>query len=479
MSLFGQSKEEKEYQLIFERQHPKIKAKQVIYKLIQDSYAGTTQFKNGEYLRRGLLEYKQEYEKRLADSTYENFIQPANDTLCGLLYSQPIQRKFNSEYEKIADRITKDTGIEEFMMNVVAPNSLMISGGVLVDSPKIPNEYQGKQLSKKQQIDLGLYPYAVYYPATMIRDFAEDGSWVLLDDTYCENSNPYQPQKKIECRTLWTASEIIKYKKYGDQWKDVSKEVYPNPINEIPFIWCNWRDINNDKITESPFEDIAELNKSIYNIDSIITENAFQSSFAQLIYQGDTETINKIISAEVPGSLSVIPISSDAKIAPSYIQRPLANIAILIELEQTRINRIMGKIGLGNTSDKTINMGWQSRKIEFEKCEAILRGWAEGMENVEEQIFYFYSKWQNPQWVFGGEYEIEYPDKFQSDSVLEKMEALKEVLLLPLDDLNRMKVQAELLKLAGIEQETVKTETEFNAKTMAQKTGNTQPAGDE
>jgi len=470
------SQNEEEYKLIFERQHPKIKAKEYIYKLILDSYAGTTQFKKGEYLRRGILEWPEEYKKRLCDSTYENFIQPANDTLCGLLYSQEITRVLTGDYQQVADRITKDKGIAEFMMNVVAPNSLMISGGVLIDSPKIPDEYQNRQLSKADQDKLGLYPYAIYYPATLIRDFAEDGSWILLDDSYCDDSNPMTKSKKIECRTLWTKTEITKYTKTGETWNDVTKISTKNLINEIPFIWCNWRDINDDKITESPFEDIAEQNKSIYNIGSIITESAFQSSFSQLIYQGDWEaTIKKILEAANPASLSVIPISMDTKIPPSYIQRPLANIGILIELEQTRINRIFNKIGLGNSSDKTINMGWQSRKIEFEKCEAILRGWAEGMENVEESIFYYMGKWQ----TLNGTYEIEYPDTFQSDSAMERMEALKEILLLPLDDLNRLKVQAELLKMAGIEAEKKVEYEEPDMKKLAQKTGNTQPAGDE
>lgn len=479
MALFESSKkQEEEYKLIFERIHPKIKAKQKIYKLILDSYAGTTQFKQGEYLRRGLLEYSEEYKKRLEDSTYENFIQPANDTLSGLLYSQPITRNFTGDYVEIAERITKDKGISEFMMNVVAPNSLMISGGVLIDAPKIPDEYLGK-LSKADQIKLDLYPYAVYYPATLIRDFAEDGSWIILDDSYLDDSDPFVPCKKVECRTLWTKTEIIKYTKKTERWEDVVKIPSINTIGEIPFIWCNWRDINNDKITESPFEDIAELNKSIYNIDSIITESAFQSSFSQLIYQGDWEsTIKKILDGQTTGpvgSLSVIPISPDASIPPSYIQRPLANIAVLIELEQGRINRIFNKIGLGNTSDKTINIGWRSRKIEFEKCEAILRGWAEGMENVEEQIFYFMGKYQ----VLDGTYEIEYPQDFQSDSVMEKMEALKDVLLLPLDELNRLKVQAELLKLAGIEMEEPIEKPALDATNLAKQTGNTPPAGEE
>lgn len=445
---------EKEYRFIFERQHAKIKAKQKIYKLIEDSYAGSEQFKSGKYLRKAVLEYSDEYNKRLEDSTYENFVQPANDTLSGLLYSQEIKREFTGDYVEVSERIAKNKGIKSFMSNVVAPNSLMMSGGVLVDSPSFDkSEIQ----TKRQQKDAKLYPYAVYYPATLIRDFHEKNNsleWILLDDTEFEKTDPLKEEVKVEKRTLWTNFEIIRYTKIGSDWKNVKKESFVNPLGMIPFAFCNWRDINDDRIIETIFEDIAELNKSIYNIDSIITESAFQSSFSQLLYPGDSDMVKRVLSNESPGGLSIIPVDPNAKHMPSYIQRPLANVQVLLSLEQSRINRIFNKIGLGNTSDSTIQMGWRSRKIEFEKCEAILKSWANGMEEVERSIFFFYGLWDKTR----GTYIIEYPKDFQSDSVIERLEMLKELLLMPLEDLKRRAIEMEIMKVAGIEIDEEKEE---------------------
>ncbi|MCF1577746.1 hypothetical protein, partial [Escherichia coli] len=60
-------------------------------------------------------------------------------------------------------------------------------------------------------------------------------------------------------------------------------------VGYVPFHFVNWRDIEDDQISDSPMEDIAILSQQIYNVLSLLDEQLHTGTFSTLFFP-----VNKI-----------------------------------------------------------------------------------------------------------------------------------------------------------------------------------------
>jgi hypothetical protein len=177
----------------------------------------------------------------------------------------------------------------------------------------------------------------------------------------------------------------------------------PNMINEIPAVTLYNQKSQRRGIGISDLQDVAELQKSIYNDYSEIEQLIRLSNHPSLV-----KTPNVEASAGA-GSIIEMPEDMDSNLKPYIIQpssQSMTGIMDCINMKVDAINRVT-HMGSVRGTEKTINSGI-ALQTEFELLNARLSEKADYLENAEEHIWRLYAKWQDKE--FDG--EIDYPDSF-------------------------------------------------------------------
>jgi hypothetical protein len=432
--------------IIAQRRHKKITTKLNIWNLITDSYAGGEKYIQKDYLFRHPREPNLEYQARKKRAVYFNHVQPLVDILTGFIFSETPERNTPPDQVEFAGHVNSQKNIDQFMLNV-AIHSLMYSVGVLVDSP----DFDASEIqTEAQRIESGIQAYAVMYFPWQIRDYAlnSDGNllWILLDDSRCEKFDPLMPEVDRIIYTLWTTENIRQYEikqAYNADTKMSEQEIIllkekENPTGTIPFRFVNWRDADDDKISESPFEDIALLDQNIYNKISLFDEMVYAGTFRALFFPvTKPEDIPTEVQNNGIGSLSVIPYPANSAAKPFFDGAKLEDVSSYISAIELYLKEIFGKLGLDKDNDKKYVQSGIAKSLEFQKCEALLTHGAGELEATEEFIFKCEALWRGKE----SEYECEYQKKFHSEEIDKKLMRYHDTFLMPFKSLKKLAVE--------------------------------------
>lgn len=437
---------ENPYSIIATRRNSKLSAKADIYKLLSDSYKGGFDYVNAtpSHLEQYDREYTGAYKKRQKRSVYINFLQPIVDLLVGFIFKKdPNRSGVPPELEFMTENASKRKGMTSFMQ-AVATQSASMTIGILVDSPSFdPTQYQ----TEADRISAGLQPYACMYMPWQIRDFATDDQmnllWVLLDDCKTEKADPFTAAVEKKIYRLWTKTfyQDFEIKEDGltKQLKVVPGEVRLHRLGEVPFHFVNWRDIEDDHVSDSPMEDIAILSRMIYNIMSYLEEMLASGTFKTLFFPVKSkddipEAITKKGVSESPvatfdGTLSKQPYFDGAK---------LEEIAPFIQAFNLYKQQIYSKVGMDVDRDKTYIQSGAAIGKEFQKTEALLKAGSEALEECEEFIYRMAALWQGKRL---DEIEVEYCKDYQQADIAAEFTRLKAVYDMALPDLSRLALE--------------------------------------
>ena len=195
--------------ILKKRRHPRVEDKLNIWRLISDSYRGGDAYLKAKHLNRHPLKAKIKYNGRKDRTVYINYLAPIVDILVGFIFSTEPKREKIESVQFLIDRASKKKDINSFM-ETVAIHSLLYTTGILVDSPKFNRDVIK---TKADQEAAGLQPYCVLYEPWKIIDFNidEDGelNWILLDNSYIDNSDPFAEAKEVKTFRLWTKDEYV------------------------------------------------------------------------------------------------------------------------------------------------------------------------------------------------------------------------------------------------------------------------------
>lgn len=401
--------------LIMSRIHPAIMDKLPIWNLISDSYVGGDKYLRRNHLFRYVRETELEYRARLKRSVYFNHVQPLADILSGMLFNDPVQRTAPG-FEYIINKAHKNKSLDAFMMNV-SIYSLLYTCGILVDAPDDAQEYA--TLADRQ--NAGKNPYCVFYHPFQICDFNVDDEgcleWVLLDNSFTDTSDPYSDAQKIYTRRLWTEEFYQDFYAVGEDEKNRNyscDEPVVHGLGRVPFIFINWKDVNDDYISDSPFEDIALLDRHIYNLLSYLDEMLASGTFKTLFYPlGQGEGLPKELVENGVGNLTVTPFDGSLSQKPFFDGPTLSEINPFIQAMQLYEKQILSKVGLDKDTEKTYAQSGIAKSLEYKKAESLLKLGAIQMENAEKEIFQLCALWEGKQ--FTG--DIVYSKTFSSDDI--------------------------------------------------------------
>jgi hypothetical protein len=371
------------------------------------SYLGGQDYQDGYQLNRYILETDEEYLKRAENTPIDNHCKNVVQIYSSFLFRVPPTRDYGSltgdaQLESFIDDADLDgrsfnNVIREMQVNA----SIYGTCWAILDKPAVQTQ------TRAEEIQLDIRPYmSLYTPENVLnRNFERsmNGRYVLTSLTLLEDLF-----EDVATIRVWTMEDISTYRvkdfnKGYSTAKPMLVDEMPNQLGKVPAVILYNQKSQRRGIGMSDLNDVAELQKAIYNDYSEIEQLVRLSNHPSLV-----KTPNVEASAGA-GSIIEMPEDLEPNLKPYLIQpssQSLDGIMNNINMKVEAINRITHMGAVRATQDR-IQSGI-ALQTEFQLLNARLSEKADYLQNAEEQIWKLFAEWQNQ--TFDG--EIIYPDSF-------------------------------------------------------------------
>ena len=371
------------------------------------SYLGGQDYQNAYQLNRYILETDEEYLKRAENTPIDNHCKNVVQIYSSFLFRVPPTRDYGSlsgdpQLESFIndadlDGRSFDNVIREMQVNA----SIYGTCWAILDKPAVQTQ------TRAEEIQLDIRPYmSLYTPENVLNwnfERSLNGRYVLTSLTLLEDLF-----NDVATVRVWDMEEISTYqiadfsKGYATQ-KPMLKDVIPNQLGKVPAVILYNQKSQRRGIGISDLNDVAELQKAIYNDYSEIEQLIRLSNHPSLV-----KTPNVEASAGA-GSIIEMPEDLDSNLKPYLIQpssQSLDGIMNNINMKVEAINRLTHMGAVRATQDRV--QSGIALQTEFQLLNARLSEKADYLQNAEEQIWKLFAEWQNT--TFDG--EVIYPDSF-------------------------------------------------------------------
>ncbi|EMO78571.1 hypothetical protein LEP1GSC126_0091 [Leptospira kirschneri str. 200801774] len=405
--------------IIFERKHPDISARLEAYQLITDSFYGGLQYISKNHLFQYSKETAKVYEGRKKRSVFLNHTAPIVDVLVGLLFDQKPERTVPEELKDFLDHANERQSFQEFFQEA-ATKSLLNTCGILVDSPSFDPIVIKTEADRKA---LGLKPYLVLYELSQIRDFSVDEKgellWVLLDNSFDDDSNPFAKRKTVTEYRLWTREAYQDFAK-NDKDEIVAGEARAHSIGKIPFVFLSWSDKTKTLINQTVFEDIAVIDRKIYNYLSVADEVIYSGSFPLFVFPGriPDSVVDKGLASQ-----DWLEFDSASSNKPDFVIPGIDALDGILSFIDKLGKKILQKVGLDRDEEKASAQSGKAKLLEYKVANAFLLSGATRLERVETDCFEMALKWMSSEGKTN-EIKIAYQKKFETIDIDKAVQTL-------------------------------------------------------
>ena len=371
------------------------------------SYLGGQDYQNAYQLNRYILESDEEYLKRAENTPIDNHcknvvqiyssflfrVSPTRDY--GSLSGDPQLQSFINDAD--LDGRSFDNVVREMQVNA----SIYGTCWAILDKPAVQTQ------TRAEEIQLDIRPYmSLYTPENVLNwnfERSLNGKYILTSLTLLEDLFD-----DVATIRVWNTEDITTYKlvdfsKGYSTSKPMLVDEMPNQLGKVPAVVLYNQKSQRRGIGVSDLNDVAELQKAIYNDYSEIEQLIRLSNHPSLV-----KTPNVEASAGA-GSIIEMPEDLDSNLKPYLIQpssQSLDGIMNNINMKVEAINRITHMGAVRSTQDRV--QSGIALQTEFQLLNARLSEKADYLQNAEEQIWKLFAEWQNT--TFDG--EIIYPDSF-------------------------------------------------------------------
>ena len=384
------------------------------------SYTGGQDYQNGFLLNRYVLETDEEYLKRAENTPIDNHCKNVVQIYSSFLFRVPPTRDYGTlDGDPAIESFTKDADLDGRSFNNVI-KEMQINSSIygtcwaIIDKPRAVTKTRAEELQQD------IRPYiSLYTPENVLNwnyERLANGRFYLTSLSLVEEATEDYAIIKV-----WSLEDISTFvvedfnKPYAEGKVKMIDEI-PNVLGEIPAVVLYNQKSQRRAIGISDLNDVAELQKSIYNDYSEIEQLIRLSNHPSLV-----KTPNVEASAGA-GSIIEMPEDLAPELKPYIIQpssQSLEGIMKVINMKVEAINRITHMGAVRNTKSQ-ISSGVALR-TEFELLNARLAEKADYLQNTEEQIWSLFAKWQNK--VFDG--DIIYPETFDLRDYASDLEYLQ------------------------------------------------------
>ena len=371
------------------------------------SYLGGQDYQEGYQLNRYILETDEEYLKRAENTPIDNHCKNVVQIYSSFLFRVPPTRDYGSlQGDPQLESFINDADLDGRSFNNVI-REMQVNASIygtcwaILDKPAVQTQ------TRAEEIQLDIRPYiSLYTPENVLNwnfERSLNGKYVLnrlvlLEDLFDD----------VATIRVWTNEDITTYKvkdytKGYSTSKPMLIDEMPNMLGKVPAVILYNQKSQRRGIGISDLNDVAELQKAIYNDYSEIEQLIRLSNHPSLV-----KTPNVEASAGA-GSIIEMPEDLDSNLKPYLIQpssQSLDGIMNNINMKVEAINRITHMGAVRATQDRV--QSGIALQTEFQLLNARLSEKADYLQNAEEQIWKLFAEWQNQ--TFDG--EIIYPDSF-------------------------------------------------------------------
>jgi len=366
----------------------------------------------GGFQRANLVRHKREsdrtYKDRIRRAFYLNYCGAIIDTYISHLNKQaPI-----TETTKVAnwDKFSTDVNrrgdsMVEFRHDFQAAAMVLGHCFILVDKPR------GEATSAADEIERGLLPfYTLYYPWDIwdwqLDRFGEP-FWVKIVERADTRRNPIDEERgnRLNRRfKIWTREAWISYNEEGNI--DGHGE---HNLGKVPLVPVYNRKRQRSRfLGVSAINDIAYVNRRIFNLGSLIDEFAYRACFPMLINPIQMGENNSEL--EISETL-IMDFPDTARHPPDWLAPPTAPMEFLareIETSEQKIYRL-ARLEAGFEARSKQPASGISKAFDWMETSTVLSQKADNFEEGENRAAQLWLDWMGNK---TGSIIVEYPDTF-------------------------------------------------------------------
>jgi len=463
-----------------ERRHPRFNLFERHWRFLYESYVGGPEYlykginsprPTGDYGSAGRLgntnlfkyfkEGPEEYVDRILRSHRNNYVKKVVDQVKSFVAKKPPTRRVESASEAIR-RFWKNAdgqgrGIDRTMAAVMQWAEVFGTTWILVDKPR--DEF----LNLEDEMDLGL-PYVKHYFPFDVLDggFTDRGNlkWVMVRDTVRGDDNPMAPPTTETIYTIWDRQRFLAIKKRprpeggtGQTTQTFVAVPELSGVHElgiVPLHPVRFSDSEDPFVAPGLVDDIAYLDRDIFNKGSQLDTIVLDQTFSQLTMPTDAVLMNDPSRAEENagditaardtreearkrvmemGTKRVFLFNGNASHPPQYISpdaTQVDTIRQIIKDEVTEVYRIAGL--LGEVGREVRTQSGTSKAYDFDRLNKVLAFVAGELEFTEWWMALVVTLWMTPT---GEEVQgaaklpkdiVSYPDDFDITGLLEELD---------------------------------------------------------
>lgn len=405
------------------REHPDYQKLKEEYQFFEESYKGGIDYINADNLFQHSFEDKEGFDKRKIRAYYYNYCAPIVNAYNSFIYRQEIMRDYgalekDALFKQFLDNCDKrGTAYKDFFPALSKWASTSGLRFLLVDKPPEVGETQ------RDEIEQSLYPYFVHIDPQNVLDWGLDEfgnlKWIKLceceadGDTFDEGKDEVD-KYRIWYKDRWELWEIRKEE--GGDKKAMLVEEGQHPVGEVPVIPVVH--ISEDPMRGfSLLNDIAYVNRALFNWCSLLDEILYRQTFSQLVMPIDE---NNPPSELTLGTEKGLTYNMNAPNPPEFISPDASQATVIMTQIQNgveeiyRLATLRGAIGVEEQSSGV------ARSYDFMITNNTLSDKAHNMQSVEMRAMRMWAKWQGITDDPG--VSIQYPVEFEISSLAEEIE---------------------------------------------------------
>lgn len=385
-------------------------------KLCRLSYDGGLNYISNNPPAKHVRESSEQFISRNKRAYFYNYCQPVVDTYQFYLFKSQVSRTVmsnNADVLSFIDDCTRNSmSIDEFFKNAL--KELLLTGNfwIAVDNIDIAVD----DVTVAQAAELGVRPYIYSIPTENVLDFGEDEfgnlSWikyVIREST--KISFDYEGEGFVERYVVFSKDLYQIYDKEGLLLKQA-----PNKLGVVPVVRIQ---LPKGK----PFiEDIAIVNRSIFNWCSLLDEIIYNQTFSILMYPGDLSSLkdSKIGTGQA--------VTFDPKVStpPYYIHPDAEQARVLMEWIEKAILEIARLANLNWGSNQLPNTSGVAKAYDFMTIAKNLAALSYLLNEAENKVFKIFKLYYKDNKDY--ECTVQYPKDFSFVSLYERLDMIFTVL---------------------------------------------------
>lgn len=373
------------------------------WRFLLNSFLGGEVYRQGQYLTRYANESEMDYITRMWTTPLDNHAKGVLSVYNAFLFRNPPNRDFASlEGDAMLQEFLDDANYEgqsfdSFMKDVSIYSGVFGHVWVVVVKPDVG------ATTKADEMVIGARPYVSMITPLSALDWEwtrmPAGNYNLTYFKYLEDTD----RSHLITIKEWYPDKIVT-SQLDKEDKSVTSQIEEvNGLGYIPITIAYSQRSTKRGVGVSEIDDIADLQRSIYNEFSEIEQTIRINGHPSLVKTADTEAVAGA------GSIVQIPDTLDPGLKPYLLQPTGNNISSIYESITKRIEAIDRMANLGSARAITNKaMSGVAMETEFQMLNARLSDKADNLELAEDNIWAFYCAYQGVTW----DGEIEYPDSF-------------------------------------------------------------------